>query len=240
MDADLRKTIYIDQATIPQDAGLVCGHLAYTTLWRVFKQAQLVTVLREPVSRVLSHWLYWRASSDESLLRWGTWSRYVTLARKPLADFLDRTDLGCQIDNLAVRMLVWPHPHISDSGFIDRRYDDTLVHEAMLRLQRFAFVDAIENPDFPINLAQWFGKSLHYGRENPTPAISPELSSFLHEELTPKAIDLLESHTRLDNQLWTKVIAWRAPHFEVEKLRRRILLTTVARYSWLLSSAISR
>jgi len=235
--ADLRKRIYLDQETIPRDAEFVSGHLSYATLSRSFKQAQFVTVLREPISRILSQWLFWRSQTDESLFRWGAWARHVMSSRRPLADFLVHEDIACQIDNVVVRMLVWPHPHIPDRGFIDSRHDETLVHEAILKLERFAFVDAIENPDFPPSLARWLGKSLNYDRENITPSISPEFRSLLHEELTPKAIDLLESHSRLDHRLWTKVITRRAQHLNTEKLQRRILMTIAARYSCLLSSA---
>ena len=237
IDRELRKTICLDSRTIPPDADLVAGHLSYSTLSRVNPRAHLVTVLREPISRILSHWLYLRALPDESLVRWGEWSRYTRWARRPLEDFLAREDLGCQIDNLAVRMLLWPHPQIPAAGFIDTRYDERLIDEATRRVERFAFIDAIENLDFPASLARWLGKSLSYGRDNETPAVPTELRSQLHEELSPEAIELLESHSRLDYQLWAKIVARGVTHLRSETFQKQVLMKTVARFAGLLSPA---
>jgi hypothetical protein len=233
---DLRKTILLEHEIIPVEADLVCGHLSFTRLSREFSQGQFVTVLREPISRILAHWLFWRAQSDEDLVRWGEWSRHVKCARNPLEEFLGREELSCQLDNLMVRMLLWPHPHIPDCGFIDSRHDRALLQEACGRLDCFDFVDTMENPEFPATFEQWLGKPLHYHHYNETLPIASEFSSSLSGELTYRATGALEGHSRLDAQLWTNVVAKRMPHLRPETLRQRTLLATVARYSFLLSS----
>jgi len=234
---DLRKTVLLEQEIIPVEADLVCGHFSFTRLWREFSQGQFVTMLREPISRILSHWLFWRAQSDESLVRWGEWSRNVKRARNPLEEFVQRKELSCQLDNLMVRMLLWPHPHIPDRGFINSRHDRALLQEACERLECFAFVDTMENPEFPATFERWLGKPLCYRHYNETPPVVSEFSSSLSGELTYRTIEALEGHSRLDAQLWTNVIAKRMPHLRSEILRQSTLLATVARYSLLLSSS---
>jgi hypothetical protein len=234
LDPDLRKMICFDFKSIPPDADFVAGHFSYSTLSQVRPTGQLITVLREPISRILSHWLYWRAQSDESLVAWGDWADFVRCARRPLEDFLTHEDLGCQIDNLTVRMLLWPHPRIPSRGFINADDDANLIIEASERLERFTFVDAIETPDFPGNLGRWLGKPVKYGWHNETPAIAAEFTSSLYRELTSRTLELLESHSRLDRQLWERVIAYRAPALNPERLQRRVLMRNVARYAALL------
>jgi len=40
-----------------------------------------MTVLREPLSRILPLWMYWRSSSDEEASLFGAWRRVIRLTR---------------------------------------------------------------------------------------------------------------------------------------------------------------
>jgi hypothetical protein len=148
---EFRQQICLDHSDLP-GSDFVSGHIAFSTLFQRYGTANLLTILREPTSRILSHWLYWRAYTDEQLAPWGKYAEYVKQARGPLVNFLECKEIAAQTDNVSVRMLLWPHRLIPPDGFINPRNDDTLIREAIGRLKHFAFVDIIENPEMPMNL----------------------------------------------------------------------------------------
>jgi hypothetical protein len=231
---ELRRNIYLDPATLPPDAELVAAHMSVATTITAYRRAQYVTVLREPHSRILSHWLYWRMLSDDQLAVWGKWAQFLRQARSPLSEFLACPDVACQVDNLSVRMLLWPHRLIPDNDFIASPHDEILLGEAITRLKRFAYADLVENPNLRINLESWLGRPFTYIRANETNPLPPQLRTSLHEELTPRALDLLEARGRLDLKLWLALARKRVPHLKAEILRERVLIGTVARAAWLM------
>ena len=133
MSPEIRQGIH---EALPPANGIdfVTGHLAYSTLIRGLPAARFMTVLREPRSRILSLWMYWRSMSDEEVSLFGAWRRVIRLTRQPFIEFLNRPEAACQTDNVYVRMLLWPHPLIPDDGFIDSASDGRLASEAAERL----------------------------------------------------------------------------------------------------------
>jgi len=78
---DLRCQIYTSPESMPKHANFVAGHISISTLTKAYPTAQRLTVLREPVSRVLSHWLYWRQLTEPELAPWGDWADFVSTRR---------------------------------------------------------------------------------------------------------------------------------------------------------------
>jgi hypothetical protein len=229
---DERGRIYLGPGELP-DADFIAGHIAFTTLRQRYGSINYLTLLREPISRVLSHWLFWRTVPDDYLARFGGWADYVRRAREPLEDFLSCRDVACHTDNLSIRMLLWPQRLIPENDFIDCRYDDVLVNEAVVALQQFAFADIVENPSMQTNLGNWLGRSVRYSVVNETPRVPRSLQRPLHRELTPEAFSLMEDRTRLDLKLWTLLAKERLTEPSVEALRQRIMLCNVARHATL-------
>lgn len=122
-----RQHIYARPEDLPGNADFVGGHFAYSTTRQAFPSARHLTVLREPVARVLSQWVYWRAQDEVSLAGWGSWSARVRSAHRPLGAFLNDPMAACQTDNLALRMLLWPHPLVPGNGFIKPDDDAVLL-----------------------------------------------------------------------------------------------------------------
>jgi len=234
IDPALRRNIYLDPSALPPDVGLVAAHMAVSTTMRAYRRAQYVTVLREPSSRILSQWLYWRTQSDDSIAAWGKWAPFVRQARNPLSEFLTCRDVACQVDNLSVRMLLWPHGLIPEDDFIAPCHDDILLGEAITLLDRFAFADLVENPDLRVNFERWLGRPFTYVRANETTPVPPQLKAPLHGELTPQALDLLEARGRLDLKLWLALARKRVPHLKAEIFRECTLIGSVARHAWLM------
>ena len=227
MSPELRQTIY---EVFPPANGIdfARGHMAYSTLIQSRPAARFMTVLREPRSRILSLWMYWRSYSDEALPPWGAWERVVRLTRQPLVKFLNHPEAACQTDNIAVRLLLWPHPLIPDDGFIDIASDERLLSEAVARLKAFDFVDVIENPRFEENVRAFLVRPFVYRRVNES-LVASDLQ--LEEELTEEALLLIEHHSRLDRELWSAVAAERIAGVDPTALGDDTFRRTVTRYA---------
>jgi hypothetical protein len=136
VDPTLRSNVYFDGRLPQLDASFVTGHISASTLSTCRAGVQLITVLREPRSRLLSHWLFLRGLTDDQLRPWGKWGDYIRTARRPLTDFLSDRNVASHTDNLAVRMLLWPNPDIPGGAFISGSADVRLLDAARGRLQK--------------------------------------------------------------------------------------------------------
>jgi hypothetical protein len=235
MDPAVQQRIHASPASLPPESTLIAGHFSFSTLRQAFPQAQMTTILREPSSRLLSHWLFWRQQSDLTLIRLGRWADFVRHSREPLVRFLAEPAIACQTDNLALRMLLWPHPLIQGDRFIEPIHDEPLFMEAEARLRMFDFVDILENEKLSQKLEHWLGRALRYERVNETIAIPVEYRRPLSLELTSHAHELLTARSRLDLRLWTSVVKQRLPDCEITTLRERTILSNVAKYRVLMA-----
>jgi hypothetical protein len=231
-----RESVFGSAAALPQDAMLILGHFALSTLQEAYPNAQIITILRNPFVRLLSHWMYWRQYTDAMLTDVGEWGDVVRTARKPLAEFLHLPFIAPQIDNVTLRMLLWPHPLISDDAFILAQNDETLFEAAKERLRAISFVDIAENDQMSLNLQHWLGKTLSNARVNETSIMPAELRTPLHQQLTPKAHERLIACSRLDLRLWTFVAERHLERANIDSLRERNMLVSVARYAGLMAS----
>ena len=235
-DPGLREMIYGAARPLPETAPLLMGHMAASTLAHARRNTRLVTILREPRSRLLSHWLFWRGQTEAELRPWGGWADRVRLARAPLWQFLADPRIACQTDNLATRMLLWPHPAIPADGFISPAAQPMLLRAAMLRLEDFAFADIVENPRLEARLRSWLGGELCIQRVNATRALPAALRPKLDQLLCRDDVfDLLEQRSRLDLALWQLLLRRGDPAVDAERMAERSLLVTVARHAALMA-----
>jgi hypothetical protein len=231
MEDKLRHTIYLSPTAMPEQAELVAGHISFSSLKRSYGSAQFMTLFREPVSRLLSHWLYWRQQSDDALAGWGSWAERVKQSRQPLASFLASRDIACQTDNMALRLLLWPDKLIPPDDFIKPGHDDRLFHRATKVLGEFGFVDILENTDLNRRLESWIGHPILNERLNQTRFPPDGLRTALDRELTWETHDLLALRSRLDLRLWGHVAGRCMPGEDVLAFRNKILLTNMARFA---------
>jgi hypothetical protein len=235
MSDGVRNTIHLDEVRMPAEADFISGHFSFSALSSAYRDAQFITFLREPFSRILSHWLFLRSFSDEKLHVWGEWGKFVHEARGSIARFLSCSSLACQLDNIVVRMLLWPHPLIPDGEFIDPRDDEILFGAALSRLAQLAYCDIIENPAFQRDIGSWLGRTFTYGKVNETVCIPAERSTQLHEEFTTESMVLVDSLTRLDVRLWMALATERVSGVAAEALRRHTLVRNTARQARLMA-----
>jgi hypothetical protein len=181
---------------------------------------------------VLSLWLYWRALPDQQLELWGPeWGDRLRISRRPLAKFLSAREIACQTDNQIVRLLLLPHPLIPEDGFIDERHDAALVREAKLQIERFDFLDIIENRYLETNLTKWIGRPFALGRDNVTGEIPKSFKSPISDEVTPEVAELLDARSRLDLKLWLELARECVPQINAHALRSETIAASMSRYS---------
>jgi len=228
MTPALRQHIYLTADAMPRNAGVVMGHFAYSTLVARYPRARLVTFLREPQCRLLSHFVYWRCQTDEVLAPSGpVWAARVATARGSLHDFLADPRVAAQTDNVALRMLLWPHPDIPEGGFIDPRHDAALLAAARVRLRHFAYVGFVEAEGgiYP-GLARWLGRPLEIKHLNETPLVPEDLQTSLPDQMTRQAMALLRARSRLSLQLWQEIAGRTRAEAAVQELRRQTIQHT--------------
>ncbi len=227
------EVVCLSQDAVPV-ADFLFGHVGLSTLLDRRPAGRLMTVLREPVTRLTSLWLFWRGETDERLAGWGTWAETVRLAHAPLGAFLSMPKAACQTDNQLTRMLLWPHPMIPNGGFIDERYDRALLRAAFARLRLFDFAGLVEDEQMVVRLATWLGTTLETPRLNETAPLPPGVGRPFHDELDLHASRLLEHRTRLDLQLWLRVARRRISARDTARLRSRVLFRSGARFGRLI------
>ena len=229
LEPGIRQSICLNGNPLPADADFVTGHISLSTLVANYPRANFLTVLREPVSRTLSHWLYWRSYSEDQMVPWGGYAAYMRRGRDPLVQFLSQRDIACQIDNLSVRLLLWPNAMIPENGFIDERYDDLLVREAVGRLRQFSFADIVENPGLKTNIETWIGRSFCFKTINETSRTPEGFRTSLDREFSSEGFHLLEARNRLDLRLWLALARERLAGEDSNAFRVRVVIRNVAR-----------
>lgn len=211
------------------DADYVHGHLSLSTTLARYPDAQFMTVLREPVSRLLSHHRYWQSRTPAMMQGWGRWAHVVHRADQALEVFLRDPWAACQTDNMTLRMLSWPHTLIPEHGFIDPRHDAALLEAALVRLDGIDWVDVVENRQMAHNLRGWLGRPFRHRHLNEASGCPSRRGNTVERDLSDEAFDLLQQRSRLDLVLWQHVARRRMPDVDLDVLRQRSLLRAVAR-----------
>lgn len=231
------NVVYLEATDMPANADLVMGHFSYHTLKARYPYGQQITFLREPFTRLLSLWIFWRCQTDEALAGWGKWEDFVKISRLSLKEFLSDTRIASQTDNMALRMLLWPSTDTPPDQFIDVRLDHSVLRQAFERLDSFSYSDVIENPSFSRQLKSWLQMDMASSRLNETAKVPEYLRLNLEGELDEETFELSQRRSRLDLKLWSALAGRRLTDGDIEALRSRTILGGVARYSRLLSPA---
>jgi hypothetical protein len=222
MDKKVRNSIVFDIHQIPEDTDVLMGHMGLKTLEKRFPEARKATIVREPVARLISQWLYHRTYDEGRIALYGEWGEAIALSRLSLRAYLSQRDVFCLTDNVLTRMLLWPHPLISENSALETAHDDFLYREARAALERFDYIDSAENEGLIGNFSAWL--DLTYGT-----ALLSRLKTLAGEKDRNtvrnafvsvnggRAIDIdaeiaeaepaLQARTRIDQKLWDHIIS---------------------------------
>lgn len=222
--------IFLGLKPMPKNTDFISGHFGLSSILNNFPRAKVVTFLREPSTRILSHWLYWRSIPEVAVKSYGDMGDNIRAARYPLIDFMSRPSTYCQLDNLHTRMLLWSHSLIPQNGLISEEHDDILLKEALAKLSTLSHVDVVENPQLEKNLSKWIGGSFNLPVLNVTTSSTEHEKVSLYNELTPDAWVKINHFSRLDLKLWQALVAKKMPGVNVQDLRLRVIEKTIKRY----------
>ena len=225
---DIKRTVFIDCEDMPLDADLVAGHISYNFLRQRYPLGTFITFLREPITRVISHWLQIRSASSD-IAELGKISEFEQRCRGPLRNILIEMDDKGIMDNLMLRLLVIDHPKAHPFKAIKTEDDNELFELALKNFSDFDYIDFHENPNLHVNFGEWLGRPFNWPYENQLPDIPDKLKSSLYDELNDETLALLHQRTRLDLKLWEYIVLQRG--FDPAVLRTKIITHNVMRYS---------
>jgi hypothetical protein len=152
-------------------------------------------------------------------------------ARSDLLDYIDNREVAAHVDNVIVRLLLWPHDLIPDDDFIDPIHDAQLFEEAVAMLDTFEYVRVVEDPDYVTDLDEWLGRPLTIPRLQQVNGLPQPDTPDLAAEVSGSGADRLRWRTRLDERLWSHVAARAFASDQLDEVRERAYQDAVDRYS---------
>jgi hypothetical protein len=234
----IRQAIVLDPADFPADIQFISGHIAPSETRARFPEADHFTVLREARVRLISAWLFARAHSDFNLRHWGGLAGWMRAARSDLLDYIDNPEVAAHVDNVSVRLLLWPHDLIPSDAFIDPAHDDELFEQAVAMLDTFDYARVVEDPDYVADLGEWLGRPLDMPRLQQVGGLPQPDSPDLAGEVSGSGADRLQWRTRIDERLWSHLAARVFAAEQVDEVRERAYQDAVERYSDLVSQPV--
>ncbi|HSJ92232.1 MAG TPA: hypothetical protein VK917_09180 [Ilumatobacter sp.] len=202
---ELRERTLPDPAAFAEyDAAI--GHFSLPSLLARFDPADVVTILREPRCRLLSHHQYWRNLDDDATAEHDTWSDgNATADELEFGDWLADPRVAYQTDNLFARMIVPDHAGIRPDSFIQPASVPSVMASALAEIDRLGWVDVIERGDSVWrDLGERLGVPVvperhnvtvdRHGRPNP-----------VEQLLGPEAVEHLRARTVIDRAIWRSV-----------------------------------
>lgn len=166
------------------------------------KPASIVMLLREPRSRVLSHYEYWRGLPPALRADESTWSVTAYARELDFDDWLHDERSAYQSDNVVLRTLLDGHDAVPDDGFIDPGDLPELTSMALRRSTSLGWVDIVERgPAMWDGLAHRIGRSLARPRMNTTER-RVDLPTDVGAILSDRAVEALHRRTVADRAIW--------------------------------------
>jgi hypothetical protein len=185
----------------------VSGHFSLATLLKVAPPSSIMTVLREPRTRLLSLYLFWRTPGIGD-----AWVPYRAheYAWRSLSEFLSEPRIAPVVDNQVSRMLLHDDPRLPESGFAAESDIEAIAGDAIDRLDDLGFVGVVElDESLWRGTEQLFGVRLDPVQVNVTgkvarPAAVPPAEPKL---LTDHALDLIEQRSAADLIVYDHVLS---------------------------------
>lgn len=189
----------------PYDA--ILGHFALSSLVEGRTPADVASLFREPRSRLLSLYTFWRSWPEERHAEWDPYDASRVAVAREWSDFLADASIASQTDNAAARLLLHPHPLIPVDGFIRDADVEEVTGAALAALDSLGHADVIERGDGCwLALGAWLGSPLVVGHRNTTSSDQHvELGGRSDPEGAEAAARLL-GRTRIDAAVWHRAV----------------------------------
>lgn len=202
----ISEPIMSEPAEALADYRFATGHWALPTLLVAFDPADVATVLREPRSRLLSHYSFWRTWPEWMHDLWDPYDA-ARHAQQPLADYLGDPAVAHQTDNLTTRLLLGRHDLVPVDGFIAAEHVEQLTAEACAAVDGLGRVDVVERgADMLANLGDYLGFEVRDERLNTTAEWDgPSVDA---DDITERrSLELVTARSAIDLAVWDHVYA---------------------------------
>jgi hypothetical protein len=181
------------------------GHWSLPRILSAFEAPSVICVLREPRTRLLSQYAYWRSWSDDDHAGWAPFEASL-LARGSLGGFAQHRSAASVVDNLAARLILGQHPCIPTSGFIAQEDVQRVAADVIDALERLGYVDVVERGDAVYtDLEAWFGSPLEQVRLNETD-VTKGMPIDVDDLLDPKTLAEVSARCAVDLIVWQHIV----------------------------------
>ena len=184
---------------------VVAGHFSLTNLLEITDAGSICTVLREPRTRLLSFYMYWRIPDIGE--KWTPY-RAELHALRPLSEFLAEPYLAPVIDNQLCRLLLRGDPRLPPNGFVSESDVAAVAADAIGRLGTLGFVGVLElGDDTWRGVAEMFGVTLRPVMVNVTGEVPPLTVGADEVVVDADALDLIEQRCSADMIVYDHALA---------------------------------
>ncbi len=225
-----RNTIVWNADDLPSGPEFVYGHLQFQFTRKAYPAHRFLLLMREPRSRLVSHWLYWRSNSDEALAPWGTWGEWIKSSRQDFDEFVSDRRAFCQTDNVAARLLLQPHPAIREGQLIDESEFGKIKVSLKEALDSIHFVGFTEDQNLSQKLETFIGQPLKFERDNATTIRSADRNLDVRDQVQRIDPAMFERMTYLDKFVWEYALARSNFSGDIEDFRNRCFDRTLNGY----------
>ena len=176
-------------------------HWSLPTLRSFFESGDIATVLRDPLSRILSYVEYARSLPTTLHRTWYPDTLPLDLCRMPLVDVLTLPLASRATDNLITRQVLWHDQRLPIGDFIEHEAA-SLATDCIGALSELGVVALVEQGDAMWNmLSAWLGAPVPVQRSNETP--TRQLPGIIRRASdVARALDLLVQRTQADLPVW--------------------------------------
>lgn len=157
---------------------VVSGHFYLPTLLEIVPPGSISTVLREPRTRMLSLYMFWRLTPGYE--RWYPLTPHEH-AMRPLDEFLAESLMAPAVDNVVCRLLLHGDSRVPVEDFMSPEHVEGVAADAVDRIGQLGFVGVLELArGMWEGLSRFFGVSLKPSRANVTAStgVIPEALPF--------------------------------------------------------------
>lgn len=204
--ADVDRPVFLGDPAEFRRFRYMEGHWSLPTILAGFDPEDVACILREPRSRFLSQYTFWRSWGDDQHAVWDPFDASL-MSRRPLAEYASSDAIACISDNLATRLILGPHPLVPADAAIPTSDVDAVARAACDQLDRIGFADVIERGEATyVALEEWFGSPLSRERLNETQLERGDRVD-LDDLVDRRTQALVNDRSAADLQVWHHVLA---------------------------------
>lgn len=208
---------------------LLTGHFALDTILD-YEPKIIITILREPRSRILSHYFFWRSLPIEVTMSWLPYSVFMYAKTQSFEEFIENSEVADQIDNLLCRQIA-DQKLIPKRRYIQEDEDECIIQNCFERINLFSY----------IGFNEYFGDIVQYVSDLFSSHLdSCHINKTKYQELANKnkvsanleLMEKLNSLTRLDQQIYSICLNKFKDIDNTDEFSNKILSQTIQKFSY--------